>query len=478
MRFMMFAAVSLGAALAFAAPVLTGQPVDFEDGFEGPPKLLTGKILLSLTMPIPEEDRQAIVDNAALLEAEGLTVAGDGSFVVFPDATPAGWLVRFGAVETLAGADGTFVLDLTGVGANSGSIWHPSHEDDVPIGTFSREDLVPDGETPVPVILQLPFEGPCGMTVGPDNPAHCQVAQATSLDVGSGGHLSKARNIAHRLPEMRLLDTYPPSPRETNCQILDGWIDSDTSALGSYFGSTCFTMVINGLCPNEGGFGIFAEEICCFKNHRGRFCQELLPGDMKLLDLSHEALTILDEPIEFTVHNNSTWAETTVITWLEKGIGGQMPPQGSYFDGEGGIIQHYDAAKLAAWSCETDSASDGADIYVADRTVVYEPPRCLSEAPASDAKDQYRVETRDGRENFVLTFTLHQSVLWKFVDSGQVFDLGQAIENRGSFLAEPEPVEPESGCPGQHIHGLHPCTSAPDPEPTKCGHGIVVPLNE
>ncbi len=452
-------------------PVFTGTVPVFKDSFEALPPSLTGRILLTLTMPIPEEDRAAVLENKALLEAEGLSVAEDGSSVIFPNSSIAGWLIRFGPVETFAEADGSFTLNLGGVSGDTGSVYHPSHEDDVAIGSFSRDDLVTEGETPVPIVLELPFDGPCDMTVGPDNPAHCQVVKDTGL---GSDHVILASPAGHDryLP----LDTYPPTPRESACQILDGWIDSNTSPLGSYFGSTCFNRVLSGMCPNEGGFGIFASEICCFKNHKGRFCQEVTPGDMKLLDLPTENWVVLDDETEFTVHSNSNWGETFVIPWLAKGIGGEIPVHSSYYDGEGGSIKHFEEDLLAAYSCATNTPSQGADIYVADRTVIYKTPRCLSKPPAAEAKDQYRIHSRDWRSDFVLTFQLHQGFLWQFEGGGAVFDLGQALELRGSRLSEPEPIEEDRGCAGQHIHGSHPCTGAPDPEPMKCGHGIVTPL--
>ncbi len=189
-----------------------------------------------------------------------------------------------------------------------------------------------------------------------------------------------------------------------------------------------------------------------------------------------ENWVLLDDVTEFTVHSNANWGETLVTSWLNKGIGGQMPARGDYFDGEAGSIKHFDTDKLAAYSCKNNSPSQGGDIYVADRVVTYETPRCLSQSPTDDAKDQYRMQTRDGHGEFILTFRLEQSLLWQFEGGGAIFDLGQALELRGSRLGEPEPIEEDRGCTGQHIHGNHPCTGAPDPEPSKCGHGIVTPL--
>jgi hypothetical protein len=466
------AVIFMAATLTMATPVTTGSSQVFNDGFEEP-LWLKGRILLSLTMPIPEADRAAIMANAATLEAEGLIVAANGSSVRFPESSPGGWLVRFGTAEALAAADGSFVLNLAGISDQMGSIYHPSHENDLAVGTFSRNQLVADGETPSPIVFELPFDGPCNMTVGADNPTHCQVAQVASTDTDIASLFGQASNQPGNIFP---LGTYPPSPRESACEILDGWIDSDTSPLGSYFGSTCFDRVIGGACPNEGGFGIFASTICCFKNHKGRFCQELTRGDMKLLDLPLDNLVILDDVTEFIVHSNANWGETMVTSWLDKDIGGKMPAQGKYFDGEAGSIKHFDADKLAAYSCKTNTPSQGADIYVADRMVTYETPRCLTKAPKENAKDQYRLQTRDGLGEFILTFRLEQSFLWQFEGDGAIFDLAQAMEFRGSRLSDPEPIAEGSGCIGKHIHGTHPCTGAPDPAPMKCGHGIVAPL--
>jgi len=241
----------LVAILTLANPLFADKNHIIKDGFEDRPSQVTGRILLSLTMPLPEADRAAIIANAAILEAEGLIVAEDGSAVVFPHVSPAGWLVRFGSAETFAAADGSFSLDLEGVSGYTGYIYHPSHEDDLAIGSFTRADLVPEGEVPTAVVLELPFDGPCDMTIGPDNPAHCQAANNIAADPNDTLHALMGGHDTFVLIADAPMDTYPPTPRESFCEILDGWIDSDTSALGSYFGSTCFNRVVGGLARTK-----------------------------------------------------------------------------------------------------------------------------------------------------------------------------------------------------------------------------------
>ena len=396
---------------------------------------LTGSVILRLTAPIAQEDRAEFQQHRSELANNGFTLASDASSVTFPDSTPSGWRIRIGTQQTTTRADGTFrIASIPGLPAQ-GVILDPV--DPQPLGSFSIAQIAQ------PIVLQLQFTGVCNMNAADKVIANCHTGSSLEL-------------VPLDAP------TYPPARRADSCEQLDGFVSSNTSPLLSYFGSTCNKRVVAGCCPNEGGWGIFSATICCVKNHRGRFCQELTPDDLKILG---DSLIVVDlgDTVTVTIHNNGCFGDTTVVNTAND-IGGSLT--GAGFDGA--TIQHYDAQKLAAFNCGKGSASDAWGIWIGDRVLTYTTPKCLDSATGGE-QDQW-VMTADATA-VTLTFQLKPDLLWQFVDTSQVFSLNTALKD-GWHIANPD------ACSGMHVHGKHPCTGVPDPNPTGCGQGIVVKVGK
>ncbi len=386
----------------------------------------TGTAILRLTMNVPAADRAEFLQHRGEIEANGFHMSDDGSAVTFPDAVPAGWRVRIGTQLTTIGRGGKFTIRLTPDLPAQGEIL--DQVDPQPLGTFSPNQLAQ------PVLLQLPFTGVCNMNTDEHALLNCHPP------AGKSGII----------PEQPL-----PLPRADSCEQLDGFVSASTSPLLSYFGSTCNKRVLMGCCPNEGGWGIFSATICCVKNHRGRFCQELSPGDLKVAE--QDNIVDLGETTTITVHNNGCFGDTTVVQ-TSNDIGGTLSGDGY----DGATIKHYDQAKLDAYQCGKDTRQAW-DIWIGDRTLTYTTPKCLKSASGGE-EDAWLMVADDTA--VLLTFTLKKDFLYRFVDTGQVFSLNTSVKD-GWHIAQPDV------CPGMHVHGKHPCTGAPDPNPTGCGQGIV-----
>src|SRR5581483_8646167 len=207
-----------------------------------------------------------------------------------------------------------------------GEIFDPS--DPQPLATFNVSQLSK------PVVLQLPFSGVCNMNTGDSLVPNCHDPSTASAPVRT--------IVADAAPPPQ--PTYPPTRRADSCDNLDGFVSSNTSPLLSYFGSVCNKRVVVGCCPNEGGWLIFSATICCVKNHKGRFCQELSPGDVAILGAATPITVDLGETVTFTVHNNGCTGDTDVAytTDADVSLGGSL--NGAGFNGA--TIQHYDADKL------------------------------------------------------------------------------------------------------------------------------------
>lgn len=409
----------------------------------------TGAALVRLNMPIPERARPTFLQNRSTLVANGFTLAADGSSISFPDAPAANWRVRFGAEETAMNQEGRFTVNLAEGGPSFGLIFDPVG--DFPLGTVRVQQLAVPPANPTPIVLSLMFSTPCRMS-GPGFPelANCDMPAGTA---------------EHHMPEK----TFPPTRREDSCGQLDGFIRPSVNvpgaALIAYFGSTCQKRVVEGCCANEGGWLIDPKTICCVKNHKGRFCQELSPGD---LEVTVADVVDLGVPVAVRVHNNSCFGDTQISRVNSPNLGGSLIGDGL----EGGpgkyLLRHYDKDKVNAIDCfKTDPSQaprDQVAAWVGDRVLTYTLPKCM-DILRSRETDHYNFGA--DTTNHSVNFKLNRDSLWKLVGDITVFSLTNAGRD-GWRIAQRD-----VGCDGLHLHGNHPCSGAADPNPMGCGHGKV-----
>lgn len=395
-----------------------------------------GTAVLKLTMKVPATDRPDFVQHRGEIEANGFRVAADGSAVTFPDYIPAGWRIRIGAQTAIVSMTGKFTIRLTPGLPAQGEILDAV--DPQPLASFSLSQLSR------PVVVQLPFSGVCNM-----NTSDALVPNCHDPSTASKPGTIAAEGI-----------TYPPKFRADDCEIGDGFVKSSSVPLVSYLGSTCNVRVVVGCCPNEGGW-LISKTICCVKNHRGRFCQELSPGDIAILGGTSPISVDLGQEVTFTVHNNGCTGDSAVAYETDAlfSLGGVISGQGY----DGATVKHYDPDKLAQFDCDKNGASAAWGIWIGDRTMTYDAPKCTSDI--EHVEDMWTFGT-DG-ESAILQFDLKHDNLYQFVDTGQIFSTANAAKD-GWHIAQADV------CPGLHVHGKHPCTGAADPNPTSCGQGRVV----
>ena len=390
-----------------------------------------GQLLLRLTMPIPSAERAGFLENRAVFESNGLTLAADGASITFQDSIPVGWIVKLGNNSALTDGQGRFRVEAPSDLVH-GEIFHP--QTSTALATFNVSQL---GTTPI--ALNLPFNGPCNMN---------------GAEGVQGCHPPDLKHGPSR--------TYPPTRRESNCGQFDGFLPTKTPLL-QYLGSTCQKRVVQGCCSGEGGWGIdlLFKTICCVKNHRGRYCQELQPMDMEILG---DSLRVVDlgETIPITVHNNDCKGESLIV-YKNLAIGGALTGAGL----EGDVVKHFDAAKLAAYDCEKNNPREGVAIWIGDRTLTYKSPKCTSASPGSE--DLWMFNSLDSPPDGVkiLKFRLKPDLLFRFVGGSTLFSANTSLQDGWRVSG------PDTGCSGLHLHGNHPCSGAPDPNPPGCGHGRV-----
>ncbi|MBI2981827.1 MAG: hypothetical protein HYY44_05995 [Deltaproteobacteria bacterium] len=397
---------------------------------------MSGHLVVEITMPVPEGERSMLLANREQIEALGVAVAADGSSVIFPDVTPAGWKVTLGNESTFIDKKGDFTIDVVSGGATEGDIF--PHSETVSWGTFTvnQLELIAGGKTPSTITLALDFQGGCCMESG--NACCEQPSTSSSITL-----------------KETLWSSYPTG-KETTCLDYDGPVNTgNNGSVMAYLGSTCFKRVVAGCCPNEGGtpgqklFPQFYTYASCSENHKGRFCQEVTPGDITL-NPSEIVEVSLDEEEPITVHNNGCVGESNVRKRQDQ-LGGEFRTE-SFFDGS--TVKHYEGQSIANYHYSG-----------ADRTLTYITPVCIGSA---DLKDKYTFQT-DG-ESLTLTFQLDATNHYQFTSgasSGTIFNGNKATEDGFTFGSV------DVGCDSLHLHGNHPCTGEADPDPTGCGHGKI-----
>ncbi len=86
---------------------------------------LHGQVRLRSAIDVPPGARAGVLAMKTTLEAEGNTVADDGSTITSVMVGARGWLVRVGDAETYTAEDGTFTITVPTNPPTVGTIYHP-----------------------------------------------------------------------------------------------------------------------------------------------------------------------------------------------------------------------------------------------------------------------------------------------------------------------------------------------------------------
>jgi hypothetical protein len=408
-----------GASLegAFAAAELRGNcqtTGDFLDvllllhsiaGTAGP---LLGRVELAKAIDFPPGAREDVIANRATLQAQGATVADDGSSLIGPPTGASGWIAVLGDQAVRLDATGSFVLAVPLGQPLEGWLYHPANRT-APVARFFVVELAGISD-PAPTVIPLEVRTPgaCGMNRDPaDDPPSCHAALG-----GITPRLAAPHGIARLNPDPGTfppkvdgeLGTYPnpdPAARQSVCLDYNGYIQTGERGDGSikgaiaYPGSTCQMQVDVGCCDNEAAtirrrilFVIddFSFPILhCPDNHTGdRFCQSVTKGDLAVRvkgQVARDGQTLdftlaPGENVQLTVHNNGCYGETHVSPGLFNDAGGVLT--GPRFDGE--TLRHFDVD------------------YVADADLTY---FANADCPSESASDKYEFEA-DGSEATVI----------------------------------------------------------------------------
>lgn len=381
--------------------------------------MLRGRILGVKRIRMPEASQASVLANRAAFEAEGLSVADDGSWVEGPVVPAPGWLVTFGDATARTNLDGEFTIDVPAGAPLVGSLFHPS-SDTFEVGPIALAQLAGGADEPEPVFVSIESEGSCSMNANPaENPTECHGAVAARRRVSSSA--GDEEPTLHVNPDPVLYPplvekdgtTYPnmdPAATQIVCLDYDGYVPLDAVGVRhpvGFPGSLCWDRVVMGCCDNERASvrildpllrhvpGLdpkdFPGPTSCQQNHGGgRFCQQLQQGDVAV---GVGAATIgagssgfievtSGEKLPVVVHNNGCYGRTHV-TRLPSPVplGGVL--LGNLFDGM--TLSHIDGG-----------------VYYPDRGLNYQTPDgCPDSTP--HASDVFQFET-DGAAA-VVTFS-------------------------------------------------------------------------
>jgi hypothetical protein len=372
-----FAAATGGLEGAFAAA--EGGPdcqtfSDFVDtryvllvgaGLAGP---LSTVVVTTKSIQFPDAARQDVIDKRGELEAQGLTVAGDGSTVSGEPKAAGGWIAQLGDQRVRIDPTGLLQLDVPAGSPLEGSLFHPSNRD-VPVARFFLVELGGVVDVPPPIQLDIVTQGACRMDVDPaDDPPSCH---AGAVPAGIGQVASFETNALNPDPTQfppkldGSLGTYAnpdPAAEQVACLDYDGFIQTgergDSSIKGaiSYPGSTCQKKVDEGCCDNEAAtvrrrILTLVDEFTfpvlgCVGNHKGRYCQQITKGDVAAEAKGQVAraggsISIEvrgGENVGVQVHNNACYGQTFVSRGFFSDLGGSLV--GERFDGE--TLFHFD----------------------------------------------------------------------------------------------------------------------------------------
>jgi len=390
-----------------------------------------GLVELAKSITVPPDAQPDFVDNRATLEAQGFTVADDGSSITGPPEGAAGWKVAIGDQEARLDTSGSFILDLPGDGPLEGQLFHPS-DPSTPVTRFFIVETIGITELfPTAIQLDLATQGSCGMNTDPaKDPPSCHSFPALTARASSDLHPEPRRTPTQELfcsnlwdqgmfnPDQALhppllngeLGTYAntdPNALQCTCLDYDGYIqtgergDSGIKGAISYPGSKCQMQVSLGCCDNEAATikrRVLAlvdpytfPVLHCPDNHKGdRFCQSIKKGDLAVVakgQIAHDGDTLdltlaPSENVVINVHNNGCYGETIVSPGFFNNAGGVLT--GDRLTGE--TLKHYDAYS----------------VYYTDSNLTY---FSNADCPSSGASDKYDFEVDDAEATVIFHCT-------------------------------------------------------------------------
>jgi hypothetical protein len=210
---------------------------------------------------------------------------------------------------------------------------------------------------------------------------------------------------------------------------------------------------------------IFAS-ICCVKNHKGRFCQEVTPGDLEVFGQKTPRTADLGRQFQIKVHNNGCFGDTSISRINSPNLGGTLAGEGLENGPDEFLLRHYDKAKVDALTCaKTEDPGREVAAWVGDRTIIYELPKCMDVLRTRETEHFLFAEVEGSAD---VSFRLDRDLLYWFKKGfPSAFSITNAARDEWHL------ANPDVGCSGVHVHGNHPCTGAADPDPRGCGHGMA-----
>lgn len=348
------------------------QPLDVQASANPPPGArASGSMAIQTRLLVPENERAGVLLKRPEFEAANVLllfqdlsvlarpnrqvnfeVADDGSSITFGPIAAAGWTITAGENGAILDQDGKYELEIP-EGVSQAFIFTP-FDRSRPVVVIPTEELT--GE----LLFVHDFAGPCGpVPMTPDFCGPTALAAAPSNEEPDPEKFLgkiEAEGISRQLSLHFIeggLGTYPDGDERT-CQQIDGpssRFDIVNSTTQRYFGSTCHQLVMQGCCNGEGGsfFGFIRNRaignrfptqftppsIPCYLNHKGRYCQEVLPGDLTVQAKGHicgalnQRFSCPDievqpgESVLVLVHNNGCYGKT-IMGQSRREIGGQL----------------------------------------------------------------------------------------------------------------------------------------------------------
>lgn len=421
-----------------------------------------GQVLVRQATVVPDDLRQDVLDNRAQIEQawtvasvpagvaveEGLAngqslgsleVLDDGSTtaLAWPPRPVGQFVFAVGDRIFLTDSDGRFLLDIPAGAGDTLTLVDPSAQMRWTLSVTALVDAgkltSPTGPDPLPLRFLLPFSGPCGMNAVDEDMQVCggdPVLRIGAEAARTGGG-DRVRNY-----DPGPLGTYP-RPGSNRCITDDGFIEiGGQKRWIFYLNSTCDFMVRHGACYSEypwtdieaglaalllhendglpryigGPNQTVTDGSRCYLRHKGRFCDQILGGDLgleadgqRLLAGGDSTLTVTveaRETVPITVHNNGYYGETVVrLDRAELGgklEGARLGPATIYGNTDTsafGLVHHYDPNRLAAYLGAIPPALDPG-IYQPDQSLTYTAPEELP--PGSDRRDVVEFQV-DGR---------------------------------------------------------------------------------
>ena len=290
---------------------------------ESPSRRRVGRLTYSVRWILPPEVyANAVQTNRAALTSLGIFLDDAEHALQMPTNVLGGYWVVLGDQRVMSDTNGNFTIDVPYGVTNGFVVPQRGDRSTYAEANFDVNQLALPGQTSSPILVRFEHEGVLNM----NSPSQVPSGALPLFSPASGPVCGDPCRVGSLDPYC--CRDYDGSLVNDGCRYRETDTSSKVQRVVRYFGSTCYSLVNEGLCfreYNSHAVGSRVSGLVCYDNHKYRNCQNVDLNAGMAFTISASATTVrCGESIDLAIHNNSRANETDFVLGAASRIPGKL----------------------------------------------------------------------------------------------------------------------------------------------------------